>query len=74
MAHSYLEYLRLKSIITALRVFDGEKPAPPSPDDSFTFKSQDGQREVKVNICEWDASRDLPLLTSESRQAADYVA
>ncbi|KAF6822731.1 esterase lipase [Colletotrichum plurivorum] len=50
MAHSYLEYLRLKAIITPLRVFDGEKPAPPSPDDSFAFKSRDGQREVKVNI------------------------
>ncbi|KAF6842377.1 esterase lipase [Colletotrichum musicola] len=50
MAHSYLGYLWLKAIITPLRVFDGEKPAPPSPDDSFTFKSQDGQREVKVNV------------------------
>ncbi|KAF6817756.1 esterase lipase [Colletotrichum sojae] len=50
MTHSYLEYLRLKAIITSLRFFDGEKPAPPSPDDSFAFKSRDGQREVKVNI------------------------
>ncbi|KAI1839479.1 hypothetical protein JX266_014310 [Neoarthrinium moseri] len=50
MAHSYLEYLRLKAIVSALRYFDGEKPAEPRPDDSFTFTSSDGQREVKVNI------------------------
>ncbi|KAL0937971.1 esterase lipase [Colletotrichum truncatum] len=50
MAHSYLEYLRLKAIISALRFFDGEKPVEPSPDDSFTFTSTDGQRELKVNV------------------------
>ncbi|KZL70636.1 esterase lipase [Colletotrichum incanum] len=50
MAHSYLEYMRLKAIVSTLRFFDGEKPAEPSPDESFTFMSSDGQRELKVNV------------------------
>ena len=52
MAHSYLEYYRLKAIITYLRYSDDEKPAPPSPDDSFTIPSRDGKRKITVNVCE----------------------
>ncbi|KAK6219463.1 hypothetical protein LQW54_002195 [Pestalotiopsis sp. IQ-011] len=49
MAHSYLEYFRLKAIISYLRYSDPEKPATPSPDDSFTIPSRDGRRDIKIN-------------------------
>jgi hypothetical protein len=58
MTHSYLEYLRLKAIISTLRFFDfeGWTAASPRPDDSYTFTSRDGKREVKVNVCKYMAS------------------
>ncbi|GKT50063.1 esterase [Colletotrichum spaethianum] len=65
MAHSYLEYARLKAIITALRFFDGEKPATPSPDDSFKYVSRDSKRELKVNVYRSKiASNPTPVLVN----------
>ncbi|KAK2729428.1 esterase lipase [Colletotrichum kahawae] len=49
MAHSYLAYIRLKAVISALRYFAGEKPAPAEPDDVFTLPGRDGKREIKVH-------------------------
>lgn len=53
MAHSYLAYIRLKAVISALRYFDGEKPAPAEPDAVFTLPGRDGKREIKVHVCEF---------------------
>ncbi|KAH0422208.1 hypothetical protein CcaCcLH18_12947 [Colletotrichum camelliae] len=50
MAHSYLAYIRLKAVISALRYFDGEKPAPAEPDAVFTLPGRDGKREIKVHV------------------------
>ena len=53
MAHSYLEYMRLKVIISTLHFFDWEAWAAPSPrpDDTFAITCRDGKRAVKVNVC-----------------------
>lgn len=57
-SHSYLEYLRLKAIVSVLRYFDGEKPTPPRPDDIFAFTSRDGKRELRANVCKYIATRE----------------
>ncbi|KAJ3961380.1 hypothetical protein N0V92_001949 [Colletotrichum tropicale] len=50
MAHSYLAYIRLKAVISALRYLDGEKPAPAQPDEVFTITGRDGKREIRVHV------------------------
>ncbi|KAF4428377.1 putative carboxylesterase 18 [Colletotrichum fructicola] len=50
MAHSYLAYIRLKAVISALRYFDGEKPAPAKPDEVFTITGRDGKRGIRVHV------------------------
>ncbi|ETS81625.1 hypothetical protein PFICI_06627 [Pestalotiopsis fici W106-1] len=63
MAHSYLEYFRLKAIISYLRYTDDEKPTPPSPDDSFTIPSRDEKRRITVNVYQpKPASKPSPVL------------
>jgi acetyl esterase/lipase len=53
MSHSILEYARLKVLISALRlsmkIITWNSP-PPHPDDSYSFKSRDGKRDIKVHI------------------------
>ncbi|KAF0319374.1 hypothetical protein GQ607_013342 [Colletotrichum asianum] len=53
MAHSYLAYIRLKAVISALRYLDGEKPAPAQPDEVFTLTGRDGKREIRVHVYEF---------------------
>jgi hypothetical protein len=62
MAHSYLEYIRLKAIISTLRFFDWEAwtTASPSPDDAFTITCRDAKRTVKVNVCKCRRLNRLP--------------
>ncbi|KAH9231651.1 hypothetical protein K456DRAFT_424429 [Colletotrichum gloeosporioides 23] len=50
MAHSYLAYIRLKAVISTLRYFDGEKPAPAQPDEVFTITGRDGKRGIRVHV------------------------
>jgi acetyl esterase/lipase len=50
MEYSFLEYIRLKAIVSALRVTVSWNSTPPQPDDSYTLKSRDGKRDIRVNV------------------------
>jgi acetyl esterase/lipase len=53
MSHSLLEYARLKAVVSALRLsmklINWNSPTP-HPDDSYSFNSRDGKRDIKVHI------------------------
>jgi hypothetical protein len=51
MARSYLEYLRLKAIVTTLRFFSGWTSPQLHLDESFKIKYRDRKRDIKVNVC-----------------------
>ncbi|KAF2666120.1 alpha/beta-hydrolase [Microthyrium microscopicum] len=58
MAHSFLEYARLKTIFTTIRLLVNWSATPPKPDDSYSFRSRDGSRNIKVNVyrSKWSSS------------------
>jgi acetyl esterase/lipase len=49
MSHSFLEYARLKVIISTIRFMLSRNNVPPNPDESYAFKCRNGKRDIKVN-------------------------